>query len=85
MAKVIKYVSPVYLKCGPISQPEQNHLPTATEIDERVKQTVNVVEHIQRYLPEAERVGRNEKTLAMPVNSSEQITSSDFERLALAG
>lgn len=64
--QIIKYTSPVYLKCGPISQPEQNHLPTVVEIEERVKQARNVVEHIQRYIPEAKQVSSNEPTLARP-------------------
>jgi hypothetical protein len=67
MAKVIKYASPVYLKCGPISQPEQNHLPTDNELSERIKQAKNVVEHVERYLPQARRVNPEEKTLAIPV------------------
>lgn len=73
--EMIKYASPIYLKCGPISQPEQNHLPTPIELEERVKQARNVVEHIQRYVPEAKSVSRNEKTLALP----SMIKASDFE------
>jgi hypothetical protein len=70
---IIQYAAPVYLKCGPISQPEQNHLPTAVELEERVKQARNVAEHIERYLPEAKRISKKEKTLAIPgeVNSTE--------------
>ena len=64
--KIIQYSSPVYLKCGPISQPEQNHLPNEVELEERIKQAVNVVEHINRYLPAAKRVNIHEKTLALP-------------------
>ncbi|MCK4608148.1 MAG: peptidase [Gammaproteobacteria bacterium] len=64
---IIRYAAPVYIKCGPISQPEQNHLPTPVELEERIKQARNVVEHIQRYLPEAKIVDENEKTLAIPV------------------
>ena len=64
--EMIKYASPVYIKCGPISQPLQNHLPTAVELEERVKQAKNVQEHIERYLPEAKKVGLSEYTLAIP-------------------
>jgi len=67
MPKVVKYVAPVYLKCGPISQPEQNHLPTDNELHERIKQAKNVVEHVERYLPEAQRVNIKEKTLCIPI------------------
>ena len=66
MPKVINFASPVYLKCGPISQPEQNHLPTPVELEERIKQARNVVEHIERYLPEATIVNSKEQTLAIP-------------------
>ncbi len=64
--KMISYASPLYLKCGPISQHEQNHLPTEVELGERVKQARNVFEHIERYLPEAKVVNKNESTLAIP-------------------
>lgn len=64
--KIIQLAAPVYLKCGPISQPEQNHLPTPVELEERVKQAKNVAEHIERYLPEAKVVSKNETTLAIP-------------------
>ncbi len=74
MPKVIKYASPVYLKCGPISQPEQNHLPSENELEERIKQAKNVVEHIERYLPEAIRVNNKERTLALPKPNLEIIT-----------
>ncbi len=63
---IIRYAAPVYFKCGPISQPFQNHLPSVTELEERVKQARNVVEHIQRYLPEAISVSTKEPTLALP-------------------
>ncbi|MBP9777763.1 MAG: hypothetical protein KBD25_01110 [Rickettsiaceae bacterium] len=66
MPKVIQVASPVYLKCGPISQPDQNHLPSADELEERVKQARIVVEHIERYLPSAKVVSKDEKTLAIP-------------------
>jgi hypothetical protein len=80
MAKVVKYVSPVYLKCGPISQPEQNHLPSDNELSERIKQAQNVVEHVERYLPEARRVSIKEKTLAIPLPVVE--LQSDKRRFA---
>jgi hypothetical protein len=62
--EIIYYTSPIYIKCGPISQPFQNHLPSETELEERVKQTRCVFEHIQRYLPEARAVHEKEKTLS---------------------
>jgi hypothetical protein len=62
----IKIAAPVYLKCGPISQPKQNHLPSQEELRERIKQTRCVVEHVNRYYPEALPVSNQEKTLAIP-------------------
>ncbi|MFN3233819.1 MAG: peptidase [Gammaproteobacteria bacterium] len=73
VAEMIRLASPVYLKCGPVSQPQQNHLPSPVELEERVKQARNVVEHIQRYLPEAKRVSSNEFTLALPKTVLESI------------
>lgn len=58
----ISVAAPVYLKCGPISQAQQNHLPTSEELEERVKQTLIVKETIQRYLPKAKQVSFKEKT-----------------------
>lgn len=64
--QIILSASPVYLKCGPISQQHQNHLPSADELNERIKQTKNVIEHIKRYLPEAKQVSKTERTVAIP-------------------
>lgn len=45
---MIRVGAPVYLKCGPVSQKHQNHLPTDSELEERMKQTRCVVEMIDR-------------------------------------
>jgi hypothetical protein len=66
MPEIIYYASPVYLKCGPISQPTQNHLPSENELEERVKQTRCVVEHIERYIPEATLINKQDETIALP-------------------
>lgn len=73
--EIISYASPVYLKCGPISQQFQNHLPSETELEERVKQTQCVIEHIARYLPEARQVNATEKSLAIPNMKIEKINN----------
>lgn len=52
---IIRLCAPVYLKCGAVSQGSQNHLPTPTEVEERVKQMVCVVETIKRFAPELEQ------------------------------
>ncbi len=62
----IRIASPIYLKCGPISQPEQNHLPSPLELIERAKQTKCVLETIERYYPDANQVGFLETTKAIP-------------------
>jgi len=62
----IRVASPVYVKCGPISQICQNHLPTKDELKERVKQVRRVVETIDTYYPDAKRVSPKEKTLGIP-------------------
>lgn len=64
---IIHYASPVYLKCGAVSQKFQNHLPSYDELEERLKQTKMVAECIERYLPTAKKVNENEKTLAIPL------------------
>lgn len=62
----IRVASPVYLKCGSVSQQNQNHLPSQAELLERVKQVRCVVEVIERYIPDALPVNKNERTLAIP-------------------
>ena len=62
----IRVAAPVYLKCGAISQVHQNHLPSARELSQRVKQLACVTEMIARHAPSAERVGPEERTLAIP-------------------
>lgn len=62
----IRLAAPVYLKCGSSSQPVQNHLPTARELEERLKQARCVLETIHRSLPDAEQVARDEPTLGVP-------------------
>lgn len=65
----IRVASPVFLKCGPISQAHPNHLPTASELTERIKQTVCVVEMIRRSNYNFLAVARNEPTKAIPFAS----------------
>lgn len=62
----IEYCSPVYLKCGPVSQNHQNHLPTDSELNERIKQTRNVIEMIDNSKYTFIRVDPREITLAIP-------------------
>lgn len=61
----IEKASPVYLKCGPVSQPHQNHLPDERELKERIRQTACVVEEIQRNGSHLKRVTKEEPTLAL--------------------
>ncbi len=62
----IRVAAPVYLKCGAVSQTSQNHLPSQTELEERVKQMRCVVETIERHAPAALPVDKSEWTLAIP-------------------
>lgn len=64
--EMIRVGAPVYIKGGAISQPQQNHLPSSTEVEERMKQVRCVVEMIQRAAPHARPVDRAEPTLAIP-------------------
>ena len=62
----IRVASPVYLKCGPVSQDRQNHLPSDNELKERIKQTTVVVHTIKKYGPDFLQVNKQERTLAIP-------------------
>ncbi len=62
VGQIIEYVSPIYFKCGPSSQQEQNHLPTDNELEERVKQTKIITEFIRYQKPEAKQMNHYEKT-----------------------
>jgi hypothetical protein len=62
----VRVASPVYIKCGAISQPRQNHLPSLAELRERVRQTACVVEMLARHDLAGREVGPDERTLALP-------------------
>ena len=62
----VRVASPIYLKCGAISQVQQNHLPSADELRERVRQTACVVETLERHGLADAQVGTTEPTLALP-------------------
>ncbi|KYQ97216.1 hypothetical protein AWY96_01350 [Serratia plymuthica] len=64
--EIIRVAAPLFIKCGPVSQPTQNHLPSDVELLERIKQTRNVYEHINRYYPEAKLVNVNEPSICIP-------------------
>jgi hypothetical protein len=62
----VRVAAPIYLKCGAISQPRQNHLPSSEELRERIRQAACVVETLARHDLAAARVGPAERTLALP-------------------
>lgn len=62
----VRVAAPVYLKCGAISQPRQNHLPSPSELEERVRQTACVVEMLARHGLAGGEVGPTERTLGVP-------------------
>ncbi len=62
----VRLASPVYIKCGAISQPRQNHLPTLAELRERIRQTACVVEMLARHDLAGAQVGPTERTLGLP-------------------
>lgn len=64
--EMIRVASPVYLKCGAVSQSHQNHLPSHDELLERMKQIRCVVDTIERELPSAIPVNKKESSLAIP-------------------
>lgn len=62
----VRVASPVYIKCGAISQERQNHLPSPVELRERIRQTACVVETLARHDLAGTQVGPTERTLALP-------------------
>ncbi len=62
----VRVASPIYIKCGAISQPRQNHLPSDTELRERVRQAACVVETLTRHELADAQVGATERTLGLP-------------------
>ena len=67
VSEIINCCSPVYLKCGAISQQHQNHLPSNDEIYERIRQTRCVLDTIERISEPVRRVNKNELTLGIPI------------------
>ena len=64
--ELVRVASPVYFKCGAISQPRQNHLPSDTELRERIRQATCVVEMLARHGLGDAQVGASERTLGLP-------------------
>lgn len=62
----VRIAAPIYIKCGAISQPKQNHLPSAEELRERVRQAACVVEMLARHGLADAQVGPTERTLGLP-------------------
>lgn len=62
----VRIAAPIYIKCGAISQPRQNHLPSAEELRERIRQAACVVEMLARHDLASAQVGTNERTLGLP-------------------
>lgn len=63
---LIRIGSPIFLKSGAISSPSHAHLPSETDIDNRIYQAYLVAQMIQRYYPEAEVVSQEEICVALP-------------------
>jgi hypothetical protein len=66
VADFVCVAAPVYLKCGAISQPRQNHLPSGDELRERIRQTACVLEMLARHDLAEAQVGADERTLGLP-------------------
>lgn len=62
----VRVASPIYIKCGAISQPRQNHLPSDTELRERVRQAACVVETLARHDLAGTQLEATERTLGLP-------------------
>lgn len=74
----VRLAAPVFLKCGAISQPAQNHLPSPGELRERMKQTRCVVEAIRRDAPEAVQVSLQERTIGLPATAGAAYVETIF-------
>ncbi len=62
----VRVAAPVYLKCGAISQPHQNHLPSEEELRERIRQAACVVETLARHDLAGAQLESRERTLGLP-------------------
>ena len=62
----VRVASPVYIKCGAVSQQQQNHLPSPAELRERIRQAACVVEALARSDLAGDQVGPAERTLGLP-------------------
>ena len=66
LPEFVRVAAPIYIKCGAISQPRQNHLPSETELRERIRQAACVVEMLARHELAQAQVGSSERTLGLP-------------------
>ncbi len=62
----VRVAAPVYIKCGAISQARQNHLPSLSELRERIRQAACVVETLARHDLASSQCDQRERTLAVP-------------------
>lgn len=63
---LIRTGAPIFLKCGAISSPSHAHLPSDTDIFNRIYQAYLVYDMIKRYLPEAKVVSQEDVCVALP-------------------
>jgi hypothetical protein len=63
---LIRVGSPIFLKCGAISSLTHAHLPSETDIHNRIYQAYLVHQMIQRYYPEVNAVSQEDICVALP-------------------
>jgi hypothetical protein len=63
---LIRIGAPIFLKSGAISSPAHAHLPSETDIDNRIYQAFLVYQMIERYYPQAEVVSQEDICVALP-------------------
>jgi len=63
---LIRVGSPIFLKSGAISSPTHAHIPSDSDVFNRIYQAYLVYQMIQRYIPEAAVVSQEEICVALP-------------------
>jgi hypothetical protein len=63
---LVRIGAPIFLKSGAISSPAHCHLPSESDIHNRIHQAYLVYQMLQRYYPEAKKVSQEDICVALP-------------------
>ena len=64
--ELVRVGSPIFLKSGAVTSPTHAHLPSKEDVKNRIHQASRIVETLHKYYPEAEKIGAEDRSKALP-------------------